>query len=647
MSDILSTISGPDSIKSLNLSELERLALEIRNRIIEVMAENGGHLASSMGAVELSIALHHVFDSPTDRMIWDVGHQTYPHKLLTGRNSRFDTVRKTRGLCGFTHPDESAHDHFHAGHAGTALSLAMGVAKNRDLTGRDEYIIPVIGDATLTCGLTLEALNNMSRDLKKFIVILNDNKMSISNNVGAITRILSRMLSNPTVHRLYQDIDNLVSKIPSYGPTLANQGRKITESLKNLVSPAAFFEQYGLSYIGPVDGHNIDTLIRTLEGVKDSSWPVVIHVITNKGQGLDIAVQNPITWHGVKPFDVNTCKFLPATTQKSTYPKVFGKHVLKMAETDPSIVVVTPAMSAGSCLDAMMAKFPQRCIDVGIAEGHCVTYSGGIAFGRKMKVIASVYSTFLQRALDNVFLDVCLQELPVVLAIDRAGIAGGDGATHNGIYDISFLNAMPNMVICQPRDGHLLKELLESAHSWERPVAIRYPNSTTEEPELPLQARELGKGELLAEGRGILLIGLGHMCETAMAVRQQLAADGISASVLDPIFVKPLDSELLCRLLETHDKIVTIEEHSVVSGMGAIVNNFLMTYGYTNLQVLNCGIPETFVQHGNLKDLLDDLSLSSEKIVQRIYRHFSLPESMEERKPQSLEQLLHNTMARK
>lgn len=620
----LQKLSLPEGLKALSLSELEQLRQEIRTRIIEVMAVNGGHLASSLGTVELTIALHKVFNSPEDKFIWDVGHQSYPHKLLTGRDDRFHTIRQTGGLCGFTHPKESEHDHFHAGHAGTALSLALGVAKNRDLSGRNEYVVPIIGDATLTCGLAFEALNNISRQLKRFIVVLNDNKMSISNNVGAITHILSRMLNNPTLNKLHQDIDNLVSKIPAYGPLLANQGHKITESIKNLVSPAAFFEHYGLAYIGPLDGHDLKKLIDAFEGVKNSSWPLLVHVLTNKGEGLDVAVQNPITWHGVKPFDVNTCKFLPAASNKATFPKIFGKHLLKMAENDPSLVAVTPAMSAGSCLDAFMVKFPHRCIDVGIAEGHCLTYCGGIAYGKKMKVVASVYSTFLQRALDNVFLDICLQELPVVIAIDRAGIAGGDGATHNGIYDISFLNAMPNMVIAQPRDGHLLKELLESAHSWGRPAAIRYPNIATEEPEQPLLYREMGRGEILVEGEGLLIIALGHHCETALQVRKLLLAEGHSATVLDPIFVKPLDSELLCQLLTTHNKVVTLEEHSVVSGMGSIINHFLMTHGYTHIQVLNCGIPEGFIEHGSLNDLLDEIELTPSKIVRRIHRQFTL-----------------------
>lgn len=618
----LDRIESPEDIKGFSLSELNELAIEIRKRIIDVLSVNGGHLASNLGSVELSIALHKVFNSPDDKFIWDVSHQTYPHKLLTGRNSQFDTIRQFKGLCGFCNPKESAYDHFFAGHAGTALSLALGVAKNRDLTKRKEYVIPIIGDATLTCGMSLEALNNVSRDLKRFIVILNDNAMSISKNVGAITKILSRILSNPTTTKLHQEIDTLISKIPSLGNLLTKQGHKITESIKNLFSPAAYFEQYGLSYIGPIDGHDIKKLIDVFEGVKDSAWPVVIHVHTNKGQGMDEAIKNPITYHGVKPFDPSTGKFIDTSPSKPTFPKIFGKHLLKMAENDPGLVAVTPAMSAGSQLDDFMKKFPERCLDVGIAEGHSVTFAGGIAYGKKMKVIVSIYATFLQRAFDNLFHDVCIQELPVVFCIDRAGISGPDGTTHHGIYDISFLNAMPNMIISQPRDGKVLKELLESAFSWGSPAAIRYPNINTEDGGEPEIDRQPGTGEILAEGKDLLIISLGHMNFTALKVRDILKKQGIDATVLDPVFVKPLDSELICNLLVTHNKIVTIEEHSAVCGLGAILNNFLMSQGYSNVQMLNLGIPETFLEHGNTNDILDEIGLNPEKIAQRILSRF-------------------------
>jgi len=614
---------SPEWLKTLTLPQLKELATEIRQRIIDVMAVNGGHLASNLGAVELTIALHRVFSSPKDKLIWDVSHQTYTHKLITGRDKRFDRVRQFKGLCGFSNPKESPFDHFYAGHAGTALSLALGVAKTRDLTKEDEFVIPIIGDATLTCGVSLEALNNIPKELKRFVVILNDNRMSISNNVGAITRILSKMINNPTVSKFHQELDHFISKIPGFGSLLSKQGHKFAESVKNLFSPGAFFEHYGLSYIGPIDGHDIGKLTETFEKIKGIEWPVLVHVHTNKGQGLEEAVNNPITWHGVKPFDKNTCKFLPTKSNKSTFPSIFGKHLLKMAEKDPTIVAVTPAMSKGSSLDGFIEKYPERCIDVGIAESHSITYCGGIAYGNKSKVVASIYATFLQRAFDNLFHDVCLQELPVVFAIDRAGISGPDGSTHHGIYDISFLNAMPNMIIAQPRDGRVLKELLNSAFSYGRPTAIRYPNLETDEEGEP-QFRELGQGELLAEGEDLLIVALGHMVSTAMEVREKLAIFGISASVMDPVFVKPLDSELICKLLVKHHRVVTIEEHSVISGLGAILNHFLMSQGYSHIQVLNLGIPETYLEQGTNRELLDSVGLSSDKIVASIKRQFFL-----------------------
>lgn len=622
---ILEMISTPNDIKKLNVNELESLAFEIRQRIIKVLSVTGGHLASNLGTVELSLALHYAFNSPLDKFLWDVSHQTYTHKLLTGRKDQFHTIRQFKGLCGFSHPKESPHDHFHAGHAGTALSLAIGMAKARDHFAGQEYIIPVIGDATLTCGMSLEALNNISRDLKRFIVILNDNEMSISQNVGAITKILSRILSNPTTNKIHQELDSFISKIPAYGTRLSKQGHKFTESLKNLVSPAAYFEQYGLSYIGPVDGHDIKKIIESLEGVKNSQWPVIIHLLTKKGQGMESAINNPVSYHGAKPFDIGTGKFLPVSSSKSTFPKIFGSHLLKMAEKDSTIVAVTPAMTAGSCLDDFIQKFPTRCFDVGIAESHAVTFSGGLAYGGKLKVVTSIYATFLQRAFDNLFHDVCLQEKPVVFAIDRAGISGPDGATHHGIYDISFLNAMPNMVICQPRNGQLLKELLESAFSWNQPTAIRYPNMSTEDQNLPLEYRHLGKSELLAQGSDLLIIALGHMNETAFKVREILAAHGISCSILDPIFVKPLDQEMLCKLLLTHNRLVTIEEHSVISGLGSIINHFLLTNGFSHTQVINFGIPEAFIEHGSTSELMDEIGLSPIKIAERIRATYPVP----------------------
>lgn len=620
MPSLLESIHSPQDLKTLPTESLVDLASDIRKRIIDVLSVTGGHLASNLGVVELTIALHRVFDSPEDKFIFDVSHQTYPHKLLTGRNDRFSKIRQFKGLCGFAHPKESEHDHFFAGHAGTALSLGLGMAKNRDLSQRKEHVIPILGDATLTCGLTLEALNNIPKDLRRFIVILNDNKMSISQNVGAMTHILSRFLNNPKSNRLYQEIEHLLSKLPGYGRTLAKQGHKIKESIKNLVSTAPFFEQFNLAYVGPIDGHDIPKLISVLEALKDVSQPVLLHVMTVKGKGMPSAIANPTSYHGCKPFDKMTGHFLEGSSQP-TFPQIFGKQILKMAEQDPSLIAVTPAMPAGSCLEALMTRFPERCLDVGMAEGHAITFCGAIAYGKKMKVICSIYSTFLQRGLDNLFHDVCLQELPVLFAIDRAGISGPDGSTHHGIYDIAFLNTMPNMVICQPRNGHLLRELMESAFSWCRPTAIRYPNMSTEDSGAPLQPRPLGIGEILLQGKEIAIIGLGHMCQIGLKVAALLQTYGINATVVDPIFVKPLDTELFCHLLSSHPYLVTIEEHALNGGLSMILNHFILQNNFS-VHMLNFGIPDTFVEQGSHKELSQALGLTPETITHRILQEY-------------------------
>lgn len=574
---LLDHIHAPDALDPLSADELKTLAAEIRTRIIEVVSVTGGHLASNLGVVELTLGLHKIFDAPSDKLIWDTSHQIYTHKLLTGRKERFHTLRQFKGVAGFSHPHESPYDHFFGGHAGNALSTALGVAKRRDLCGKEEYIIPIISDGDLSCGLTLEAFNNIPKDLKRFIIILNDNNMFISSAMGHLSHMLSR-------------------------------------------HPEGFFNRFGLHYAGPIDGHDIPTLLTTLESAKHCQNPVLIHVRTRKGEGLPEALQDPNCYHGAKPFDLTTKQFLAHT--RVSFPQVFGAHLLQMAEKDASIVAVTPGMSTGSCLDRFKKRFPQRFFDVGVAEGHAVTFAGGLAYENELKVVASVYSTFLQRAFDNLYHDVCLQELPVVFAIDRAGLAGGDGANANGIYDIGFLNAMPNMVIAQPRDGQLLKELLQSAFSWNKPAAIRYPNLPTDDAHGPLIKREVGKAELLVREKGVLLIGVGHMSFTAMHVHHLLKQRGIASSVLDPIFIKPLDSQLLCELLIDHPFIVTIEEHVLSAGFGSILNHFLLSNSYNNVQTLNIGVPESFIEHGSHKELMQLLSMTPEAICHLVEQRF-------------------------
>lgn len=626
---LLEKINSPDDLKLLSIPELKTLAAEIRSFIIEVLSQNGGHLASNLGAIEFSIALHYVFSSPSDKLIFDTSHQSYTHKILTGRKSCFSTLRKFKGVCGFAHPKESRHDPFFMGHAGTALSLALGLAKTRDAAKEETHIIPILGDGTLTCGLTFEALNNLPLETKNFIVVLNDNKMAISQNVGHIKNILSRFLNNPISNKFFLEIEELLSKVPACGEILARQGKKLTQSLRNLVSPAVFFEHLGLNYIGPIDGHDIEKMVNTLKGLKNFKTPVLLHLLTQKGKGLSSAQDNPTSYHGAAPFDPASGLFLPLKERYPHFCKIFGKHLLEMAEKDPSITVISPAMLAGSGLIPMKEKFPDRCLDVGIAEGHAVTYAGSLAHNSNFKVITSIYSTFLQRAFDNLFHDVCLQESPVLFTIDRAGLASGDGCTHHGIYDIGFLNSMPNMIVAQPRNGTILKELLNSAFSWKRPAALRYPNISVEENQDPQRIRVPGKGEIISQGKDLLIIGLGHMCYTALRVKERLCAEGLSATVVDPIFIKPLDAELFFELLTTHKYIVTIEEHALNSGFGMIFNSFLISNNFSDVSVLNFGIPDTFVQHGSYQDLINTLQLDADAIASKILNSFNFEKEAE------------------
>lgn len=584
---MLEHIHSPEDLSSLSIHELNKLARLMRERVIEVLATNpcGGHLSSNLGIVELTIALHKHFKAPFDKFIFDTSHQTYIHKILTGRNDKMPTIRQKDGLCGFSCPTESPYDHFYAGHAGTALSLALGMAKSRDLLGDKNFIIPILGDAALTCGLTLEALNNIPHDLRNFPIILNDNNMSISASVGCFSKILSK-------------------------------GTSVEKRRE-------FFSCFGLDYVGPLDGHNIEEILKTFQKHKNLSKPTIFHFLTVKGQGMDHAMNAPTTYHGVKPFNLDTGKFLTHLKANPKFPQIFGKFLVELALKNPNIIAITPAMPAGSCLNAFMQKFPDRCIDVGIAEGHSITYAGGVAAEKKQKVFVAIYATFLQRALDNLFQDVCLQELPVTFAIDRGGIAGPDGATHNGIYEIGFLVSMPNMIVAQPRNGELLKQLMQSSINWAQPTAIRYPNLPTTETNLPHQDRVIGKGEIIHSGEDIAIIALGHKIQDAIEVKDRLSQYGYNPTIIDPIFLKPLDSELIKSIALTHRYIFTIEEHCISSGLGNIINSFIMQERL-DICVYNFGIKDAFIHHGSHKDISQELGLDAASISQEILKQVPL-----------------------
>lgn len=614
---ILPTIFSPNDMKSLSVEELQKLSTEIHNRIIEVMAINGGHLASNLGVIELTIALHKVFQSPEDVFLFDVSHQTYTHKIITGRNNAFPTIRKFEGLSGFAHPEESDHDHFYAGHAGTALSIALGMAKARDLENRDNYIITILGDASLTCGHTLEALNNIDKGLRNFIIILNDNAMSIARNVGNVPGILTRLIHNPLTHRISQEFTNILKKIPGCGEFLKNQSLRMKEFIKQSFPLSPFFEEFGLEYVGPIDGHNIKQVIHTLNLLQSLTMPIILHVITEKGRGMIAAQNNPITYHGVKPFDIKTGKFLPSPGRQPTFSKIFGSYLLELATAREEIVAVTPAMPVGSCITEFMKAYPDRCIDVGIAEGHCLAFAAGIAKSLDKRVFCCIYATFLQRAFDQLFQEVCLQNLPVIFAIDRAGIAGGDGITHNGIYDLGFMRAMSNLIIVQPRNGQVLCELLQLSLEVNNPIAIRYPNLPTRKANCPLQLRTIGKGEIILSGREVAIIALGHKCDTALEIATILQAEGIHPTIIDPIFVQPLDKELLDTVFQTHSYIITLEEHHVAVGLGSAINDFARK-GLYSASVHNFGIEHSSVEHGSHAQLTKSIGLDAESLARQI-----------------------------
>lgn len=581
----LETIRSPEDLRNFSFQDLVSLSEEIRQKIIHTVSTTGGHLSSNLGAIELTIALHYVFSSPQDAFIFDTGHQCYAHKLLTGRNHHeFHAMRHDQGLSGFSNPNESPHDLFFSGHAGNALSLALGMAQ----ASRQNHVIPILGDAALSCGLTLEALNNISKNLSKFIVVLNDNNMFISETVGALSKILS-------------------CKGPSQ-------------------QLAQFFSSFNLFYTGPIDGHNFQELIPALQSIRNFDHPVLVHVRTKKGNGYKVAEQNPSRYHGVPASYTGPTN--PQEPPAPTFPKIFGQTLCSMGEVFQDLHVVVPAMSLGSCIEDFKQRFPNRYVDVGIAEGHAVTYSAGLVHAG-IPTICSLYSTFLQRALDNIFHDVCVQSLPVIFAIDRAGLSCGDGRTHHGIYDLSFLRTMPGCIICQPRDGDLLRTLLFSAMQWQQPTAIRYPNLSIADDlssKFSTLTREIGRGDLLCHGDDLLIIALGHMCTTALHVKDALLQFGLTSTIIDPVFIKPLDEDLLHQMLMYHSKVVIIEEHSAIGGLGSAIYEFLYKY-HLRAEILHCAIHDAFVDHGERHTVLQRTGLSPQIITQRILSHFHFSEA--------------------
>lgn len=613
---ILDKINKPNDIKRIDPEEYEQLAQEIRQFLIDSISKTGGHLASNLGVVELTMALHIVFDLPTDKLIWDVGHQSYTHKILTGRKNQFNKLRKYGGMSGFPKRNESDYDAFDTGHSSTSISAGLGYASARNITGEDYHVISVIGDGALTGGMAYEALNNASSLKKNFIIVLNDNSMSISENVGGISRILDDVRSSYSYYDLKEDVKNTLHKLPN-GDALVEKIKKTKSNIKQFIVPGQIFEDMGIQYLGPVDGHNIHKLIKIFNIAKRVDSPVLVHVVTQKGHGYAPAEKNPSRFHGIGPFDIKTGKSLSVGKGES-YSAVFSRKICDIAENDRSVVAITAAMPDGTGLDRFKKWFPDRFFDVGIAEEHAVTFSAGLAAGG-MKPVFAVYSSFLQRAFDQILHDVCMQQLHVVFAIDRAGLVGSDGETHQGIFDLSFLSVIPNMTIIAPKNGWELENALEFAlEHFYGPIAIRYPRGCayTGLSEY-VQPIEYGKSELIHEGSHICLMAVGNMMETALTTGERLKEYNIDATIVNARFVKPIDEDMICDIADEHELLVTLEENVYTGGFGEAVSRYTQMNGL-NIRTLGIALPDDYIEHGNVDILKHEAGIDAEAVFDRI-----------------------------
>lgn len=618
MTSLLKTIYSPQDIQNLSLKQLKSLADEIRDTIIQTVAETGGHLAPNLGVVELTLALHRVFNSAVDRIIWDVGHQSYVHKLLTGRQVQFATLRQYGGISGFPKPEESIHDAFATGHSSTSISAALGMALARDLKGDPHSVVAVIGDGSLTGGMAFEAMNHAGHLKTNLIVVLNDNEMSIAPNVGALSGYLSRLRTDPMYSKGKDEIAELLQKLP-HGSKLLKVVDRLKDSFKYLVVPGMLFEELGFTYLGPVDGHDIKAMMTMLQQAKTVSGPVLVHVLTQKGRGYQPAEENPDRFHGVGPFDVATGTVKKSGGGAPSYTEVFGKTLVKLAQEDDKIIGITAAMPDGTGLNSFAREFPKRYFDVGIAEQHAVTMAAGMAM-TGYRPVAAIYSTFLQRAYDQVLHDVCLQNLPVTFALDRGGLVGDDGPTHHGVFDIAYLRNIPNMVIMAPKDENELQHMLKTAVYHSGPVAVRYPRGNGEGVPMDeeLQHLPIGKGEILREGSDVLLIAIGNMVRETLKATQSLSAQGIEAAVINARYVKPLDEELILDYARRTKNVVTIEEHVLMGGFGSAVLELFEAAGLTDVKVKRIGIPDEFVEHGKQNILRANYGLTAEGIIETV-----------------------------
>ncbi len=614
---LLSQIHSPSDLRLMSEADLPSLAGEIRQKIIETVAKVGGHLAPSLGVVELTIALHYVFNTPDDKLVWDVGHQAYAHKLLTGRFDRFHTLRQLGGISGFPKRDESPYDAFDTGHSSTSISASLGIARAKFLKGDNNRVIAVIGDGSMTGGMAFEALNYAGHLGNDLIVILNDNEMSISPNVGALSSFLSRKLTGRAMTRVKREMEHFLKSFSQVGENILQVLKKSEESLKGFFTPGMLFEALKFEYIGPIPGHQLETLIATLRNVRDfSRGPVLIHVLTTKGKGYRPAEKKPGDYHGVGPFDIATGRSFPSTPGPISYTKAFGQALVELADHDPRIAAISAAMPAGTGLMEFAHRFPDRFFDVGIAEQHAVTFAAGLAIEGMLPVVA-VYSTFLQRALDQIIHDVCLQNLPVTFAIDRGGLVGDDGPTHHGAFDLSFFRFIPNMILMAPKDENELKHMLYTALLYPGPAAIRYPRGNGEGVSIDSAFNRLpfGKGELLREGDDILLLPVGNRVYPALEAAEGLKKLGIEAAVINPRFVKPLDSELITEWALKTGRVVTVEDNTRQGGFGSAVLELLARKGLARLSVRVLGLPDSFIEHGTQEQLRQKARIDTAAII--------------------------------
>lgn len=612
----LKDIQSPKDLRTLSVDELNVIAEDLRQTIINTVSKTGGHLAPSLGVVELTLALHYVFNTPDDKLVWDVGHQTYAHKLLTGRQEQFHTLRQYKGLSGFPKFKESEYDAFETGHSSTSISAALGMTLAKDLKGDKNRVVAIIGDGSMTAGLAFEALNQAGHLDKDLIVILNDNEMSISENVGAMSSFLSRQLTSKTVRHLRKHISIRLKELHGVGDRFLNVLKKSEENIKSFFTPAMLFEALKFYYIGPIPGHELGDLIPTLENIRDNvDGPVLVHVITQKGRGYGPAEKNPGNYHGIGPFDVATGIPKPSSGSIS-YTQVFGETLCKIARSNPKITAISAAMPAGTGLTAFSKEFPERFFDVGIAEQHAVTFAAGLA-AEGIRPVVAIYSSFFQRALDQIIHDVCLPNLPVTLAIDRAGVVGDDGPTHHGVFDISFLRFIPNLTYMAPKDENELQHMLHTAVSLPGPTAVRYPRGSGEDVAMDqeLQILEPGKGELLREGNDILILPVGNRVYPALRAAEGLEKIGIKAAVINPRFINPLDKELICHWAKKTGRLLTVEDNIQHGGFGSLILELLSENRVYNIKTTILAHPNQFIEHGPQKTLWKNSHLDSPSII--------------------------------